>query len=150
MVFSAVVNHGQFQTTFVSDEVAEGLTQTRMQTLILLRKLTEAVRLLHVITAKQLLGSFDFKKSHPQRSIFVRHTYCGCVLNMLVGERGTVTFNVFKRTCLPVSYGATEAVMGEVNGLHRARGVVVSEGHQSGVVNHLRKPRRWRVPLTQT
>lgn len=48
-------------STFVSDEVAAGLTKTRLQSLILLRKLTEAVRLLHVITAKQLLviESFD-------------------------------------------------------------------------------------------
>lgn len=44
---------------------------------------------------------------------------------------------MFKRTCLSVSYGATEAVMGEVDGLDRARGVVISEGHQGGVVNHL-------------
>lgn len=53
---------------------------------------------------------------------------------------------MFKRTCLSVSYGATEAIMGEVNGLHSARGIIVSEGHQGGVVNHLWKPRRWRIP----
>lgn len=40
-------------------------------------------------------------------------------------------------TCLSVSYGAYEAIMGEMNGLHRARGVVISEGHQGGVINHL-------------
>lgn len=37
--------------------------------------------------------------------------------------------NMPKRTCLSVSYGAAEAIMGEVNSLHSARGVVVSEGH---------------------
>lgn len=40
-------------------------------------------------------------------------------------------------TCLSVSYGAYEAIMGEMNGLHSARGVVISEGHQGGVINHL-------------
>lgn len=49
-------------------------------------------------------------------------------------------------TCLSVSYGAYEAIMGEMNGLHSARGVVISEGHQGGVINHLGKPRCWCVP----
>lgn len=51
------------------------------------------------------------------------------------------------RTCLSVAYGAYEAVMGEMNGLDGARGFVISEGHQGGVINHLREPRRRCVPL---
>lgn len=50
------------------------------------------------------------------------------------------------RTRLSVSYGANEAVVGEMNGLDSAGGLVVSKGHQGGVVNHLGEPRRWRVP----
>lgn len=44
--------------------------------------------------------------------------------------------NVFKHTCLSVSYGANEPAVGEVNGLHSAGGIIVSEGHQGGVINH--------------
>lgn len=56
----------------------------------------------------------------------------------------------FKRqcmcTCLSVSYGAYEAVVGEMNGLDSARGFVVSEGHQGGVINHFREPRCRCIP----
>lgn len=40
---------------YVSDEVAAWLTETRLQSLTLSRKLTDAVRLLSVITEKWLL-----------------------------------------------------------------------------------------------
>jgi len=36
--------------------------------------------------------------------------------------------------------------MGEMNGLDSAGGLVVSEGHQGGVINHLRQPRCWCIP----
>lgn len=49
-------------------------------------------------------------------------------------------------TRLSVSYGAYEAVVGEMNGLHGTRGLVISEGHQGGVINHFRESRCWRVP----
>lgn len=48
-------------------------------------------------------------------------------------------------TCLPVSYGAYEAVVCEMNGLDGAGGLVVSEGHQGRVVNHFRQSGRRRV-----
>lgn len=50
------------------------------------------------------------------------------------------------RTCLPVSYGAYEAVVGEMNGLDCSRGFVISEGHQGGVINHLREAGRSCIP----
>lgn len=50
------------------------------------------------------------------------------------------------RTRLSVAYWADEAVMGEMNGLDSAGGLVVSEGHQGGVINHLRQPRCWCIP----
>lgn len=42
--------------TFVSDEAAARQTETQLQSLTLTRRLTEAVRLLSVITAKQFLS----------------------------------------------------------------------------------------------
>lgn len=51
-----------------------------------------------------------------------------------------------QRTRLSVSYGAYEAVVGEVNGLDGAGGFVVGEGHQGGVINNLREPRCWCIP----
>lgn len=52
-----------------------------------------------------------------------------------------------RRTCLSVAYGTDEAVVGEMDGLDGARGLVISEGHQGGVVNHLGEPRRRCVPV---
>lgn len=49
-------------------------------------------------------------------------------------------------TCLPISYGAYKTVVGEMNGLHSARRIIVSEGHKGGVVNHLGKPCCGGVP----
>ena len=50
-------------------------------------------------------------------------------------------------TCLPVSYGAHEAVVGQVDGLHRAGGLVVGEGDQRGVIHHLKQTASSRVPV---
>ena len=49
-------------------------------------------------------------------------------------------------TCLPVAYGAHEAVVGQVDGLDRAGGLVVGEGDQRGVINHLKQTASHRVP----
>lgn len=48
-------------------------------------------------------------------------------------------------TCLPVPYGAYEAVVREMNVLDGAGGLVVSEGHQGRVVNHFCQSSRWCV-----
>lgn len=63
---------------------------------------------------------------------------------MAVGRR--YRERVCIRTRLSVAYGAYEAVVGEMNGLDSARGLVVSEGHQGGVINHLGEPRGRSVP----
>lgn len=47
-VVGGLFSRGKPQPTFVSDEVAACLTETRLQSLILSRKLTETVRLLGV------------------------------------------------------------------------------------------------------
>lgn len=49
-------------------------------------------------------------------------------------------------TCLPVSYRAYETVVGEMDGFDAARGLIVSEGHQGGVICHLREMCCWCIP----